>query len=263
MAIEYSGSGDPKRTVELLWGVTSRSTKGPKPRHTVADLTEAAVALADDEGLAGFSMRRLADRLGISAMSLYTYVPSKAEFIDLMVDRVSGEVLGAYGPVPDWRSGLEAVANTNWDLYQRHPWLLGVSQARGPLGPNIMDKYEQELATIDGIGLSDVEMDSVLSLVLGHTEATARRVADAAAAVRASGLSDLQWWELSQPVLEQQVDFGRYPISGRVGTASGETHQAASDVATAFGFGLARILDGVGALIASRQAEPDRAESDR
>lgn len=252
MAIEYSGSGDPRRTVELLWGTAQRSTKGPKPRLTVAQVTVAAVSLADADGLHGFSIRRLAESLGVSAMSLYTYVPSKAELIDLMVDHVSAETRDDYRIEQGWRSGLEAVAQSNWQLYQRHPWLLAVSRARGPLGPHIMDKYERELSIIDGIGLTDVEMDSVLSLVLGHTEATARRVADAADAVRHSGLTDAQWWEQSQPALDEVVDATRYPIAQRVGEASGQEHQAASDAGSAFGFGLARILDGVAALVASR-----------
>lgn len=252
MAEEYSGSGDPRRTVELLWGTAQRSAKGPKPRLTVADVTAAAVDLADAEGLHGFSMRRLADTLGVSPMNLYTYVPSKAELIDLMVDRVSGEVLGSYRDVVDWRSGLQAIARANWALCQRHPWLLAVSRARAPLGPNVMDKYEQELGVIDGIGLTDVEMDSVLSLVLGHTESTARRVADAADAVRRSGLTDMQWWEQSRPALDDVVDASRYPVAQRVGEASGQAHGAASDADASFEFGLARILDGVAALIADR-----------
>ncbi|KAA0022854.1 TetR/AcrR family transcriptional regulator [Antrihabitans cavernicola] len=253
MAIEHSGSGDPRRTVELLWGTSPRSPKGPKPRLTVAQVTAAAVALADAEGLQGFSIRRLADTLGVSAMSLYTYVPTKAELIDLMVDHVSGETLGAYRATDDWRAGLESIAQANWILYQRHPWLLAVSRARSPLGPNVMDKYERELSIIDGIGLTDVEMDSVLSLVLGHTESTARRVADAADAVRRSGLTDTQWWEQSQPALDEVVDASRYPTAQRVGEASGQAHQAASDANSAFGFGLARILDGIEALVAGRR----------
>ncbi|WP_307829901.1 TetR/AcrR family transcriptional regulator [Antrihabitans stalagmiti] len=255
MAIEYSGSGDPRRTIELLWGVQSRSSKGPKPKLTVPQVTAAAIALADAEGLAGLSMRQLANHLGVSAMNLYSYVPSKAELVDLMVDRALADVVGHYEGAAEpgeWRGNLEFVAWANWQLYQRHPWLLGVSTARAPLGPNVMAKYDRELAYIDGVGLTDLEMDSVLSLVLGHTEASARRVADAAEAVRHSGITDSEWWAKSAPVLEEVVPFDRYPIAGRVGTASGQAHQAASDVATAFEFGLGRILDGVASLIEGR-----------
>ncbi len=247
--VEFSGSGDPQRTVELLWGRTATPTKGPKPKLTVAEVTTGAVRLADAEGLSGLSIRRLAGQLGVSAMGLYTYIPTKAELIDLMVDRVCGEVLGSYAGVTGWRAGLELVAQTNWQLFQRHPWLLGVSTGRAPLGPNVLAKYEQELTVIEGVGLTDLEMDSVLSLVLGHTEATARRVADAAEAVRISGLTDQQWWDRVAPVIGDVVDPDDFPIGTRVGTASGQAHQAASDVAVAFEFGLARILDGVEMLL--------------
>ena len=92
-------------------------------------------------------------------------------------------------------------------------------------------------------------MDSVLSLVLGHVASVSRRVADAADAVRRSGLTDLQWWERSAPALAEVADAAQFPVASRVGTASGQRHGAASDAAVAFEFGLERILDGVAALL--------------
>jgi AcrR family transcriptional regulator len=249
MASDHSGTGDPRRSVELLWGVDPKSGKGPRPRLSILGITTSAVALADEDGLDGLSMRRLAQRLDVAPMNLYAYVPGKAELLDLMVDRVSGEVLEE--PLPaGWRAGLRALAHSNWSLYVRHPWLLSVSTVRAPLGPNTLAKYERELSVIDGIGLSDVAMDSVLSLVLGHVASVSRRVADAADAVRRSGLTDLQWWERSAPALAEVVDAAQFPVASRVGTASGRQHGAASDAAVALEFGLERILDGVAALLA-------------
>ncbi len=66
----------------------------------------AAIELADAEGLGALSMRRVAERLGVGTMSLYTYVPGKAELLDVMLDTVLAEVArpdGARG----WRAGLE------------------------------------------------------------------------------------------------------------------------------------------------------------
>ncbi len=89
---EFSGGGDPRRSIELLWRLRERPRPGPKPRFTVDDVAAAAIAIADAEGLAALSMRRVAERLGVAAMSLYTYVPGKAELIDLMLDTVCTEV---------------------------------------------------------------------------------------------------------------------------------------------------------------------------
>ncbi len=63
------------------------------------------------------SMRRVAKELGVSTMSLYTYVPAKAELVDVMLDAVMGEVVGPDGAAEGWRERLELVARQNWGLY--------------------------------------------------------------------------------------------------------------------------------------------------
>ncbi|MEO3828930.1 TetR/AcrR family transcriptional regulator [Actinomadura sp. B10D3] len=247
---EYSGGGDPKRSLELLWGVKARSRRGPKPRLTPEDIVRTAIALADAEGLEAPSMRRIADELGVSPMSIYTYVPGKAELIDVMVDRAFGELTP---PEQDtWRARLEHIAEDGWALYHRHPWLLRVTLARPPMGPNTLAKYEFELRAVEGLGLTDVEMDSVVALVTGFAESAARVSVNAAEAERRSGISDLEWWEATAPLLAELVDEADYPIGTRVGTAAGQEYNAAVAPRRAFEFGLARVLDGIEVLINSR-----------
>ena len=190
MAAEFTGGGDPGRSIALLWGVAETGRRGPKPRHTVEDVVQAAISLADAEGLAALSMRRVAETLQLSAMSLYTYVPSKAELIDLMLDRAHGELADEL-PATGWRDAVTAVAEDLWQLYHRHPWLLQVTVGRPPLGPNTFAKYERELTALDGLGLTDLELDAVVSLVTGFVRGTARGSVDAARVVRRSGLTDL------------------------------------------------------------------------
>src|SRR4249919_2561350 len=104
----------------LLWGVPGPARRGPKPSRSVEEVVAAAVALADAEGLAALSVRRVAEALGLSPMSLYTYVPSKAELLDLMLDSVAAEI-----PPPDggdWRGKLAQLARARWAMAQRHPW---------------------------------------------------------------------------------------------------------------------------------------------
>ena len=248
---EYSGSGDPTRSMELLWGVQGRPRRGPKPRLTVEQITRAAIELADTEGLAALSMRRVAERLGVGAMSLYTYVPGKAELIDLMVDAVYGE-----RSLPDqagdgWRARLEGVARGNWALYRRHSWMLQVATIRPVLGPNALAKYDEELHAIEGIGLTDIEMDSVLTLVLQHVTGAARLLVEAAEAQSRTGMTDEEWWAAHAPLLAKVFDADRYSVAARVGTAAGEAHEAAFDPEHAFEFGLTRVLDGVAVLVRS------------
>lgn len=75
MVLEYSGGGDPQRTMALLWGIGKKPTRGPKPGLSVGRIVSAAVEVADAEGLSALSMRRVADRLGIGTMYLFTYGP--------------------------------------------------------------------------------------------------------------------------------------------------------------------------------------------
>src|ERR1700722_2509806 len=112
---EYSGSGDPRRTIELLWGVRRRR-RGPRPSLSGEQIVAKAIELTDRDGLGGLSMRRLADELGITAMSLYGYVPSKAELLDVMADRAYGEITSRGAPAAPWQARPGALAQQHWGL---------------------------------------------------------------------------------------------------------------------------------------------------
>lgn len=252
MATQYSGSGDPRRTIELLWSVPPRPRPGPKPRLTTARIAEVAIALADRHGLAAVTLRRVAEDLGVTAMSLYGYVPSKAELLDLIADRVYAEF-----PMPEpgaagWRARLDGIARGNWALYLAHPWLLQIATSRPLLGPNLTAKYEYELRAVDGLGLTDIEMDLVVSLVDDYVHGAARTAVDAAQAESQTGMTDQQWWQTYGPLLGEVLDPERYPTAVRVGAAAGAEYDAAHDPARSFEFGLHRMLDGIEILIGNR-----------
>ncbi|CCH31595.1 TetR/AcrR family transcriptional regulator C-terminal domain-containing protein [Actinosynnema sp. NPDC047251] len=250
MANGRSGGGDPARTLSVLWRTTSPTARKDLG---VDRIVAVAVALADAEGLGALSMRRVADKLGVGTMSLYTYVPGKAELIDVMVDTVHGETARPHDVPGGWRGRLTRVARENWALHLRHPWLLEVATNRAVLGPNVAAKYDYELGAVDGIGLSDVEMDAVLGLVLGHVRASARLAVEAAQVEQRTGLTDEQWWRAAAPFLARVFDPERFPTAARVGAAAGEAHGSAYSGEHAFEFGLERVLDGVEALVVSRQ----------
>lgn len=249
----YGGSGDPARSLALLWRSGAPSGRRGRAGLDVDRIVRAAIEIADADGLGALSMRRVADRLRVGVMSLYTYVPGKAELIDVMFDTVCDESEPEDQGVAGWRAGLECIARANWALYHRHPWLLHVAFNRPMLGPNALAKYERELNVIDGIGLTDDEMDSVLSLIAGHVEGAARRSVEIAQAERSTGVTDEQWWSARAPLLAELVDFSRFPTATRVGAAAGEAHGSAFDPDHAFEFGLQRVLDGIEALVRTRQ----------
>lgn len=263
--VELAGTGDPARTMALLWGLDDAPARGPRASLDAATVVRAAVELADGGGLEAVSMRNVADALGKSAMSLYTYVPGKAELLDLMLDAVLGELPTTYALDDGWRAAVEASARDQWDLYQRHPWVLRVSGSRAALGPHEFDVYETQLVLFDGLGLDGTEMTRMVGVVAGFVRGTAKAVADARAAELATGLSDEDWWNARAPLLEQlSREEGwaeRYPTLVRLDAerafeqydrpeeGASYTVQKALDH---FAFGLGLLLDGVERYVAGR-----------
>lgn len=250
MATEFTGTGDPARSMALLWRarVPAGPRRGPKAGLDVDRIVAAAVALADAEGLAALSMRRVAAELGVGVMTLYTHVPGKGELVDLMLDAVLGGLYPAE-LTGGWRERLTAVARANWDLFVRHPWALHVATGRPPLGPNLMAKYERELRAVDGLGLTEVQMDLLVTLVNGFVRGTVGGVHEKAEAERATGVTDGQWWAATEPYLSAVFDAERFPTAARVGPVAGAELQAAYDPARSFDFGLRVLLDGVARLV--------------
>jgi AcrR family transcriptional regulator len=260
MATEFTGTGDPARSLALLWRTPgdSRVRPGPKPGVDVDRIVATAVEIAGTEGLSALSMRRVAAKLDVGVMTLYTYVPGKGELIDLMLDTVLGQLYPDEGAVTaaDWRVRLSAVAWVNWHHYLRHPWTLQVATGRPPLGPGLMRKYELELRAVDGLGLTELQMDLLVTVVNGFTRGTASGVQERKAAQASTGITEDQWWAATAPYLVKVLDPKRYPTAARVGPVAGEQLQAAYAPEQTFTFGLERLLDGIGVLIGERPDEP-------
>jgi AcrR family transcriptional regulator len=252
VATVRSGGGDPSRSLALLWGSDQPTrARGPKPGLTVRGIVRAAIDLADSEGLDALSMRRVAERLGVGTMSLYTYVPGKSELVDVMLDAIH---LEASAEVPDgtWRQQLEAMARDQWALAREHPWMLHIATTRPPLGPGIIAKYERELRTVEGLGLDDIEMDSIITLINDYVAGAARSAINAVDVERSSGMDDAAWWAATGPWLAKVLDPEHYPVASRVGTTTGQHYQAVADPDHAFEFGLQRVLDGIELLVQRR-----------
>jgi AcrR family transcriptional regulator len=254
MATEFIGRGDPGRSIALLWGVAGPGRRGPKPRHSVDEVVQAAIALADAEGLAALSMRRVAEALGVSPMSLYTYVPSKAELMDLMLDRVAAEVAAPTAADGDWRGQLTRLARQRWALAQRHPWIMQAGMHRPPLGPNVLANVEASLRAIDGLGLTEMEMDQLSALIGDYVRGAVRAALDAREIERQTGMTDEQWWSMNTPLLEGLVDPARYPTAVRIGEAYKSGQLPPPDHERNFEFGLQRVLDGIAVFIAERRS---------
>lgn len=245
-----AGSGDVARSLELLWGAGDRPARGPRPALTLDRIITAAVGIADAEGLTALSMRRLATDLGTGTMSLYRYVPGKAELLDLMLDHVLGEPPADDGTTDgepaDWRAALGAMAHAHLEQLRRHPWLLKVNQARTVLGPNALRGLERSLAGIRGMGLPDTELISTIITVNSFVEGVARTRLHISEAARETGVSDDDFWEHQRPYLERAMLSGDYPLMAAL------SEDAFGQGTDHFAFGLRRLIDGFEALVRRR-----------
>ncbi|HEX2212450.1 MAG TPA: TetR/AcrR family transcriptional regulator [Mycobacterium sp.] len=244
---DRTSAGDPARTLELLWRTPGdgRTARGPKQRTTVDEVVDAAITIADTAGLGALTMRAVATRLGIATMATYTYVPGKAELLDLMLDTVYAQMPRSDLAGMPWRERVSMIAAENRDMLEQHPWVASLATTRPPLGPGMMAKYDHELGAFDGLGLSDLEMDAALTYVLGFVASVARIAIDSRHAGVDSGMTDRMWWERAEPLLAKAFDADRYPLAARVGAAAGQAHDSAYSAEHAYEFGLARVLDGL------------------
>ena len=226
MPIQRSGAGDPAQTLQLLWRDPAAVPRhGPRQGLSIDAVVDTATELANAESLEAVTMRRVAQVLGVAPMTLYTYVPGKAELPDLMLDAAYARMPRADTSGQPWRQRLAAIAAENKALFQTHPWAATISTIRPPLGPGQMAKYEHELSAFDSLGLDDITVDDCLTYLLSFVQACARTTSDARDMQRDSAIDDEQWWAANAPLLARVFDETAYPTATRVGTAASTAHR--------------------------------------
>ena len=242
--------------LDVLWGRRERGQRGPKPGLSVEAIVEVAVRIGDTEGLDAVSMARVATELGFTPMSLYRYVTSKDELLQLMwnASAIGAEKIVLKGK--GWRPKLRMWAMIQRDLIDRHPWITQMPMAAPPLAPNSLTFVERGLESLDDTGLSDGDKLRVIGLLSSYTLSEAGMAHDAArAAVEATerdvalgGQQDAA--VVVRALLRELVDEQTYPRLHRIAwsNAIGDNPSGADEQAE-FAFGVDRILDGVQALI--------------
>ena len=215
-------------TIAAAWGVREQPGKGPKPGLSVQRIVQAAIATAQDEGLAAVSMNRVASRLGTAAMSLYRYVTSKDELIALMVDEAQGTPPDLPGSGEDWRAGLAHWARANLDVYRARPWLVDIPIRGAPILPNGVAWFEQGLRCLAGTGFTEDEKIGVILLVSGL--------------VRNQATLEVQL-EAAMPALHAAIAAGAFDEGDGEGQGDDDLW---------FDFSLDRVLDGMAAFLRER-----------
>lgn len=225
----------------LVWGFPPPARRGPKPAHTVAEIVDAAMALADKEGVAGLSLPKIARRLDLTPNALYRYVNSKDELVLLLVD-------AATGPPPtglphDWRAGAAAWARALIARYRARPWLTDLPVRGAPVTPNLLGWLESLLGALTGTGLSAGDLLSCATLL----DSYARSAAGLANDLATSDAPPVQSAEVTAFLYPLLADRG-YPLIAEM-LMGGE--YADTPAGPDLEFGLTRILDGIERLVLS------------
>jgi AcrR family transcriptional regulator len=126
-------------------------------------IAAAGLRIADAEGFASLSMRRIAQEMGVGTMSLYYYVRTKADLIAVMDDALMGEVLVPSLPA-NWCEALTVIATRTRDVFLRHPWALS-SMLSAPPGVNAMRHMEQCLQALAGTTMTTREKLALLAII--------------------------------------------------------------------------------------------------
>lgn len=269
MTVQHSGGGSPDRTLALLWrhhrtAEQSRPALGRRPTLSLDAVVDAGIALADAEGLPAASMTRVAKALGVGTMTLYTYVPSKDELLDLMTDQVLGEraLPGPGEPRPAyWREQVELYSEQTRAMFQRHRWLADVSAVRPPVGPGMLSGWEYLLSALLIIGLTPTQVNEASLAITTYVDSAAGVEADSERLEQTTGQTNDAWWQDRNELWETYFDVERHPAMTAIWNAGGFHSGTRETAADAYRFGLDRLLDGIQALVDAQSGQRD--EQDR
>lgn len=243
------GTPEGRAMVRLLWDPPAPPTRGPRQRLSLDQVVEEAMKLAGEAGVDGLSMRALAARLGVGAMSLYTYVPGREELFELMIDR-AWSTRRRGDPARPWREQVEHIAGEAWTMYQRHPWLIRSNLWRMPLGPHVLDHQEDLYRAVDTTGLPAHDVARVTQLVESHVFGVARSMITDTSVSAQTGVTADEYWDSRSSFWGTYYTPERFPTMTRL-WESGAFDQANVDP---LAFGLERLLDGVELLVRRRAA---------
>lgn len=232
--------------LDLLWGRREAARRGPRPGLSVEAIVAAALDIANAEGLDAVSMAKVAQSVGFTTMSLYRYIDSKDELLQLMWNAVSGDPVELEGDT--WRSRLLSWAMGQRAAIDRNVWIVQMPMATPPLAPNSLAWMERGLEAMDGTGLTDSQQIAILGLLASHALIDARMAFDARQA--RSGADETSSVDYGA-VMRELVEADRFPRLHRA-VWSGELDPSAADDDPLVGyrFDLEVILDGIEALIA-------------
>jgi AcrR family transcriptional regulator len=249
---QRDGSGIPAH-LEAAWGLRERPAKGPKRGLSLDRIVEAAIQVAESDGLSGVSMSRVAAKLGSSTMALYRYVTAKDELLMLMMDAALGSPPADRPAGKGWRAGLTTWALAERDRLYRNTWALHIPMSAPPMTPNQIAWLEWGLSCLRGTGLTADEKISMIILLSGYVWRETTIEVDMVEATRAAGSTVEGAAAGYGQILAKLADPGRFP-EVHAAIAEGAFDDDGGDPDKEFTFGLARVLDGIEVYLRKRES---------
>ncbi|GAA4941445.1 TetR/AcrR family transcriptional regulator [Actinoplanes utahensis] len=158
-----------------IWNRPERGSRGPQATHTRAEIVTAAMAIADADGLAAVSMRAVAAALGTGAGTLYRYLSSRDDLLDLMTDAAIAELRPYPEPGPDWLDSLLDLARAQLGLFRRHPWLVQLLPRASGIGPEGLGWFDHCLAVLEPVRCGTGAKFETLAMMTGVVTLFAQR----------------------------------------------------------------------------------------
>ena len=228
-----------------IWARPEPRGRGPRAPLSRTQIVQAALRIADEEGLEAVSMRRIAKELGAGAMSLYHYFDSRDELLELMVDAVAAEMLVPVLPA-HWRDALVQVARHSRATFLHHPWMLATLQERPHVSPNLLRHIEQSAQSVAGLaGAAPPEfLGAIVTAVDDYTVGyTFRELAAGSPDERGRNLAARFSDAAEDPNIRYLLESGEFPMLSQFAGAGGQV--PVQD----FELGLNWLLDGFAAQI--------------
>jgi len=259
--------GGLPRAVAISWGMVANPQRGPKRELSHERIVEAAIELADAEGIAAVTMSRVASALGFTTMALYRYVTSKDDLLELMLEATAGEVVAGTDRAlddgrsgvgeADWRAELRSFATQLRGVYLDHPWLGDVQASSALLlTPNNLAIADLAMRSMRGLPVSAQDKTGVLLLITNYVRASSLLERD----VRAN---DQDQTSIAAELIKELVTPQRFPDLAPMVSSGvylpGSADEEKGDV-DEFGFGVEIILGGVAAYATQSATEVVRPE---
>ncbi|ASQ97468.1 TetR/AcrR family transcriptional regulator [Streptomyces sp. 11-1-2] len=204
-----SGERLPKSHSEPFWIREAEREAKPHPL-TRERIVQAAIAVADSEGLDAVSIRRIARELKARPMSLYAHFDSKDDLLDLMHDAVVEETL--VGDVPaDWRAALRLVARHNRAAALRHPWLLATRDTGCPIGPASLKRMDESAAAVRELNADSAVRRALILAVDTFTFGHVMAELSGGIRRRATAAANTARRDATTAFVQTQIDTGKLP----------------------------------------------------